>query len=85
MGVAELDGIYVSGVPHYSPDGMRKWIILCVSWMSVLSITAVSLRFYSRHLKRQKLWWDDYLIAFSMVCKNHNFLAMPRRVNLLAL
>lgn len=67
MGVNELDGVYVSGVPHYSPAGMRVWIVLCVSFTTTLSIIVVGLRILSRRIRKQPLWWDDYLIMFSMV------------------
>ncbi|RDL35886.1 Uncharacterized protein BP5553_06498 [Venustampulla echinocandica] len=67
MGVEQLQGVYVSGVPHGSPGAMRVWLILVVSWMAILALLCVVLRLVSRRIKKQKLWWDDYLILFSMV------------------
>jgi hypothetical protein len=67
MGNGELLGDYVSGVPHGSPGAMRRWLILVVSWMTTLAILSIALRLICRRIRKQKLWWDDYMIMFSMV------------------
>jgi hypothetical protein len=38
--------------------------------MTVLATVAVGLRLLSRHIKAQKLWWDDYMIIFSLVSRH---------------
>lgn len=63
----ELMGDYVSGVPHSKPGPLRRWLILVVSWMTTLAILSIGLRLLSRRIRKQKLWWDDYMIMFSMV------------------
>ena len=63
----ELMGNYVGGVPHLSPKGMRTWLLIVVSWMTTLAILCIFLRLISRRITKQKLWWDDYMIMFSMV------------------
>jgi hypothetical protein len=63
----ELMGDYVAGVPHYEPKDLRRWLVLVVTWMTILAGMAVILRYVSRRIRKQKLWWDDYMIAFSMV------------------
>lgn len=68
--MAELEGVYVSGVPHYGPKGMRAWIIVVVTWMMTLACVSIILRVLSRRVRKQKLWWDDYLVMFSMVSKH---------------
>lgn len=64
-------GTDVSGVPKYGPKGMRTWIVLCVTWTTIFAFLAISLRLWSRRIRRQKLWWDDYLIIFSMVGRTY--------------
>lgn len=65
--MGELEGSYVPGVPRYEPAGMRRWIILVVAFMTTLAFMAVAARLWCRHIRKQKFWWDDYLIMFSMV------------------
>ncbi|PQK15234.1 hypothetical protein BB8028_0005g07480 [Beauveria bassiana] len=65
--VANLTGYKVPGVPHYKPRAMRVWIILSTSCVTTLAVTSVFLRLISRRIRKQKLWWDDYLIMFSMM------------------
>lgn len=64
-------GTDVSGVPKYGPKGLRTWIVLCVTWTTIFAFLAIALRLWSRRIRRQKLWWDDYLIIFSMVGDTH--------------
>jgi hypothetical protein len=47
---------------------MQPWTVSVVAAMTVLEVVAVALRLLSRRLKGQGLWWDDYLIIFSLVC-----------------
>lgn len=63
-------GVDVSGVPKYSPKAMRIWIVLVVSWTTFLAFAFVALRLWSRRIRKQRLWWDDYMILFSMVRAN---------------
>ncbi|KPM41458.1 hypothetical protein AK830_g5070 [Neonectria ditissima] len=54
------------GLPGYNPDNIQPWIMEVVIIMTVLAVVSVGLRLVSRHLKGQKLWWDDWVILFSM-------------------
>ncbi|KAK7417437.1 hypothetical protein QQX98_004556 [Neonectria punicea] len=54
------------GLPGYNPHNIQPWIMQVVIIMTVLAVTSVGLRLVSRHLKGQKLWWDDWVILFSM-------------------
>jgi hypothetical protein len=55
------------GIPGYDPDNLQPWTVAVVASVTVLATVAVALRLFSRHLKAQKLWWDDYMIIFSLV------------------
>ncbi len=55
------------GIPGYNADNLQPWSVAVLSSMTVLATVAVGLRMLSRYLKGQKLWWDDYMIAFSLV------------------
>lgn len=55
------------GLPGYDPHNIQPWIMQVVIIMTVLALASVCLRLVSRHLKGQKLWWDDWVILFSMV------------------
>lgn len=50
-----------------SGDNLQVWIIEVVVSVTALSVIAVALRLWSRRLKKQALWWDDWMILFSMV------------------
>jgi len=54
------------GLPGYDPDNIQPWIVEVVSSMTVLAFVSVVLRIVARRLKDQKLWWDDWLLLFSM-------------------
>ncbi|KAM0432971.1 hypothetical protein ACHAPT_004676 [Fusarium lateritium] len=54
------------GLPGFDPQNIQPWTVEVVVCMTVLALASVGLRLYSRHLKAQKLWWDDYAIIFSM-------------------
>ncbi|KAF4988418.1 hypothetical protein FDECE_15059 [Fusarium decemcellulare] len=55
------------GLPGFDPHNIQPWTVEVVVSMTVLALASVGLRLYSRHLKAQSLWWDDYAIIFSMV------------------
>ena len=57
------------GIPGYDPDNLQTWTVEVVSSITLLSAVAVALRLFSRYIKAQKLWWDDYMIIFSLVCR----------------
>ncbi|KAJ9148526.1 Integral membrane protein [Pleurostoma richardsiae] len=61
MSTAKLPGL--SG---YDPDTIQPWTVGVVVSMTVLALLSVGLRLLSRHLKAQQLWWDDWMIIFSM-------------------
>lgn len=56
------------GLPGYDSNNLQPWTLQVVISMTVLALLSVGLRLLSRHIKVQKLWWDDWLILFSMVC-----------------
>ncbi|KAJ4011594.1 hypothetical protein NW752_008600 [Fusarium irregulare] len=55
------------GLPGFDRHNIQPWTVEVVVSMTVLALLSCVLRLYSRHLKAQKLWWDDYVILFSMV------------------
>ncbi|KAH6857044.1 hypothetical protein B0I37DRAFT_89178 [Chaetomium sp. MPI-CAGE-AT-0009] len=55
------------GIPGYDPDNIQPWTVEVVASVTVLAVVSVALRLLSRHLKGQKLWWDDYMIIFSLL------------------
>jgi hypothetical protein len=57
----------MQGLKGYDPNDLQPWTVQVVTSMTVLSVVCVGLRLFSRYLKGQKLWWDDWLIIFSMV------------------
>lgn len=54
-----------SAVPE--DDHLQKWVVATTSAMTGLALLAVILRLLSRYERKQKLWWDDWMIVFSMV------------------
>ncbi|KAH7248689.1 uncharacterized protein BKA55DRAFT_512808 [Fusarium redolens] len=54
------------GLPGFDKHNIQPWTVEVVVSMTVLALVSCGLRLYSRHLKAQKLWWDDYVILFSM-------------------
>lgn len=62
------DEANIPGVPNYTPKQMRTWALAVASVMSFLAACSIVLRLLSRRIRQQKLWWDDKLIMFSMVC-----------------
>ncbi|WAO85010.1 Hypothetical protein NCS54_00224300 [Fusarium falciforme] len=55
------------GLPGFDPQNIQPWTVEVVVCMTVLALASVGLRLFSRHLKAQQLWWDDYTIIFSML------------------
>jgi nicotinamide riboside transporter PnuC len=49
-------------------DNLKPWMIATVSSVTVLAFVAVCLRLLSRYERKQQLWWDDWMIIWSMVC-----------------
>ncbi|KAH7189533.1 uncharacterized protein B0J16DRAFT_303385 [Fusarium flagelliforme] len=54
------------GLPGFDRHNIQPWTVEVVVSMTVLALVSCVLRLYSRHLKAQKLWWDDYVILFAM-------------------
>ena len=55
------------GLPGFNPDNIQPWTVSVVVSMTILALTSVGVRLISRRIKGQPLWWDDYMILFSMV------------------
>lgn len=55
------------GLPGFDPHNIQPWTVAVVVSMTVLSLVSVALRLISRRIKAQSLWWDDWMIVFSMV------------------
>lgn len=49
------------------PGNLQPWTIATVATVTVLAFVTVCLRLLARFERGQKLWWDDYMIIFSMV------------------
>lgn len=52
----------------HAPDDLQPWSIAVTASMTSLAFFCVCLRLLSRYERKQALWWDDYMIVFSMVC-----------------
>ncbi|KAI1634520.1 hypothetical protein F4809DRAFT_618075 [Biscogniauxia mediterranea] len=52
-------------IPGY-PENLQPWTIAVSVSMTVLALVSVLLRVLARREKGQALWWDDYMIIFSM-------------------
>ena len=59
------------GLPGHNPNNIQPWTVQVVTSVTVLAFVSVVLRIWSRHIKAQKLWWDDWMIIFSMVRLPH--------------
>ena len=55
------------GLPGFNTDNLQPWTVSVVVSMTILALASVGLRLISRRIKGQPLWWDDYMILFSMV------------------
>lgn len=73
----------MKGLKGYNPDNLQPWTVEVVASVTVLAACCVALRLFCRHLKAQKLWWDDYFIMFSMVCYRHPLLGPRGTANLI--
>ncbi|EED22640.1 conserved hypothetical protein [Talaromyces stipitatus ATCC 10500] len=51
----------------HGPDDLQPWSIAVTASMTSLAFICVCLRLLSRYERKQALWWDDYMIVFSMV------------------
>lgn len=58
----------LTGLSGFDPDNIQPWIMQVVISMTALALLAVGLRLLSRRFNSQTLWWDDWMIIFSMVC-----------------
>lgn len=47
-------------------DDLQPWSIATTAAVTALAFVAVCLRLVARYERKQKLWWDDYMIIFSM-------------------
>ncbi|KAK5658468.1 hypothetical protein OQA88_1857 [Cercophora sp. LCS_1] len=54
------------GLPGYDPDTIQPWTVDVVVSVTVLAVVAVGLRLWSRYIKGQPFWWDDWVIIFSL-------------------
>ncbi|KAJ5698601.1 hypothetical protein N7462_000606 [Penicillium macrosclerotiorum] len=50
-----------------SQSNLQPWTIATVASVTVLAFVTVCLRLIARFERSQKLWWDDYMIVFSML------------------
>lgn len=48
-------------------DSLQPWSIAVVTSMTVLALIVVGLRLLSRYVMAQRLWWDDWMILFSLL------------------
>src|SRR6266536_126075 len=53
-------------------ENLQPWTIATTASVTALALVAVCLRLLSRYEKKQKLWWDDWMILWSMVHTTHN-------------
>ncbi|CAM1504280.1 Fc.00g018710.m01.CDS01 [Cosmosporella sp. VM-42] len=47
-------------------ESLQPWSIAVVTSVTVLAAVAVALRLLARYEKGQRLWWDDWMILWSM-------------------
>lgn len=48
-------------------SNLQPWTTQTVIAVTILAAVCVALRLLSRYAKRQPLWWDDWMILWSMV------------------
>ncbi|CAG8908973.1 unnamed protein product [Penicillium egyptiacum] len=48
-------------------DSLQPWSIATTASVTVLAFVTVCLRLLARYERMQKLWWDDYMVIFSML------------------
>jgi hypothetical protein len=56
------------GLRGFNPHNIQPWTVSVVVSVTILALISVALRLFSRRIKGQPLWWDDFMIIFSMVC-----------------
>jgi nicotinamide riboside transporter PnuC len=59
-------------------DNLQPWSIAVTTSVTALALVCVCLRMLSRYERKQALWWDDYMIIFSMVCALWDTGLLPR-------
>lgn len=59
-------------------ENLQPWTIAVTISVTLLALVSVALRLLARREKRMKLWWDDWMIIFSMVSPN---LAAAKKTN----
>ncbi|KAF7179312.1 hypothetical protein CNMCM7691_008245 [Aspergillus felis] len=47
-------------------DSLQPWVTATTASVTVLAFVMVCLRLLARWERKQKLWWDDWMIVFSM-------------------
>ncbi|KAK5992099.1 Wortmanamides biosynthesis cluster C-like protein [Cladobotryum mycophilum] len=55
------------GLPGFNPDNLQPWILAVNISMTILATITVVLRLASRRIRKQQLWWDDWMIIFSQI------------------
>jgi nicotinamide riboside transporter PnuC len=48
-------------------DSLQNWFKATTGVVTALAVVAVGLRLLARYEKKQKLWWDDWMIIWSLV------------------
>lgn len=48
-------------------DNLQPWAIATTASVTGMALLSVLLRLLSRYERKQKLWWDDWMIIMSMV------------------
>lgn len=59
-------------------DSLQPWTVATVSAVTVLAFVAVCLRLLARFERKQKLWWDDWMIIWSMVSQTRTAVMYTR-------
>lgn len=54
-------------IAGYDPVNIQPWAYSVIATTTVLSLGITGLRLLSRRLRKQGLWWDDWLIIFAQV------------------
>ncbi|OOO07109.1 hypothetical protein OAory_01093120 [Aspergillus oryzae] len=66
-----LRGIWLHGIGLHLMENdqgdLQQWSIATTASVTVLAFVTVCLRLLARYERKQKLWWDDYMIIFSML------------------
>ncbi|KAL4811894.1 hypothetical protein BDW67DRAFT_189207 [Aspergillus spinulosporus] len=47
-------------------DSLQPWTLATVVSVTILAFVTVALRLLARYERKQKLWWDDWMILWSM-------------------